>query len=737
MSDSNFLLYEKDNIPFFKKYLIMQHLLVTNQGNSQLEAFVFLSFYYIQFISGYFSPQLGVLNQTNSIDKFLSKIEKVSRLKNLFRNDYNNYKLTCYFFTFLLFLLGIYYILIIYSVTKQSFYDTKARIFNPFIKIFVFVLYNMILDMGLAHFCLKGKVNTIILDDKCSLKEDPFFSISILITFIYSIIMNIACQIFNINSFYLSRSYFSKVASQYDMIMIFHSIFYSILLNEYGFSKYFFLIYNLVMSIFIYEYYFYLHLYFEKSVFLLVAVYHSLLLWASFLFLIFYIFPINNLGLIYLVSSLYVGIYTLISSNNLDYILIYKTPFNKIKNKYHALYFIKEIIRQINTFDEDEEKKILLIGILEIHKIECSNDNCVSKNKKKIYLPKTDEWSLNETSSVKDKIFLNVFVVSLINYWLQQNEQFPDMLLNLSLYYLRIIGNICLAIYTYKKAKKLTLSQMEFFSFMRLKFMIRNYLYQNLKAKNKPVYNLDELNTTLYFQYEDLSKTFIQEITNDVNYSLTFWSNLKNNANSINFNEFFILTEKIRTTKLKVTKLFNELFNIYNRANEIFELYLSYIDIINNDYLVKRNLEVLKRKNERQTVDLIQVNYYNILFGKETGIIICSGDKGKEGEILSSNKIISELFSYTQEELKGKFINILMPKNIAKIHSTFITHFFEIGERRIIGKKTVRGFAKDKENNVFIVKIILNIFPVLNDSVSFVAMLIKDRNDDIIIILIF
>jgi len=734
MSDNEFLLYEKDNIPFFKKYLIMQHLLVSNQGNSQLEAFAFLSFYYIQYISGYFSPQLGILNQTNSIDKFLSKIEKVFRLKNLFRNDYNNYKITCYFFTFFLFLSGIYYILITYSITKQSFYDTKARIINPFIKFFIYILYNMILDMGIAHFCLKGNVNTIILDDKCSLNEDPFFSFSILITFIYSILMNIVCQIFNVNSFYLSRSYFSKVASQYDMIMVFHSIFYSLLLNEHGFSKYFFLIYNLVMSIFIYEYYFYLHLYFEKSVFLLVGIYHSLYVWVSFLFLLFYIFPINNLGLIFLVSSLFVGIYTLTSSNNLDYILMYKTPFNKIKNKYHALYFIKEIIRQINTFDEDEEKKILLIGVLEIHKIECPNENCVSKNKKKIYLPKTDEWSLNQTSSTKDKIFLNVFVVSLINYWLQQNEQFPDMLLNLSLYYLTIIGNVCLSIYTYKQAKKLILSQTEFFSFMRLKFIIRTHLYQNLKAKNKPVYNLDELNSTLYFKYDDLSKKFVQEITNDVNYSLTFWSNLKNNSNSINFNEFFLLTEKIRTTKLKVTKLFNELFNIYSRANEIFELYLSYIDIINNDYLVKRNLEVIKRKYERQTVDLIQVNYYNILFGKETGIIICSGDKGKEGLILSSNKIISGLFSYTQEELKGKFINILMPKNIAKIHSTFIVHYFEIGEKKIIGKKMIKCFAKDKENNIFIIKIILNIFPVLNESVSFVAMLLKDKNDDIILL---
>ena len=41
-----------------------------------------------------------------------------------------------------------------------------------------------------------------------------------------------------------------------------------------------------------------------------------------------------------------------------------------------------------------------------------------------------------------------------------------------------------------------------------------------------------------------------------------------------------------------------------------------------------------------------------------------------------------------------------MLKNIAKIHSTFITRYFDIGERKIIYKKTVRSFAKDKENNM-------------------------------------
>ena len=736
MSENDFQFYEKDEFSFFYKYFKTQHVLVSNQGNSQLEAFIFLSFYYIQFISGYFSPQLGILNETNAIDKFLSKIEKITRLKNFFRNNESHYKFACYFFILFLLVCGIYYGLLIFFSQKEVFYDFKLKCVNPYTKFYMYVFYNMILDMGMAHFCLKGNVNRIIINANCSFSHDPLFSFSLLIAFIYVIIINIACQTFNTDSFYLSNSYFAKVDSQYDIIMIFHSFFYSLLLNEHGFSKYFFLIYNFIVSLFIYKYYFYLHLYFEKSIFLLVAIYHSILVWSSFLFLIFYIFPINNLGLIFLITSILVGIYTYSSSVRIDYILMYKTPFNEIKNKYHALYFIKEIIRQINSFDDDEDegRKTLLFGILEIHKIECPNPECVSKVKTNIYLPKTGEWSLDGIPSIRDKIFLSHFVVSLLNYWLLQNQNFPDMLMNLSLYYLKIIGNVCLSIYTYKQAKKMPMTQMEFFSLMRLKFMIKNHLAQNLKAKNKPVYNLEELDSTLYFKYEELSKNFIQEITNDVNYSLTFWNNLKNNINSINYNEFFLLTEKIRMTKIKITKIFNELFNIYNRANEIFELYLSYIDIINNDYLVKRNLEVIKRKYEKQITDLIKVNYYNILFGKDTGIIIGSGDKGKEGMIITSNKIISELFGYTQEELKGKFINILMPKNLSKIHKSFISTYFEIGEKNFLGKKKIKSFGKDKDNNIFLIKLMLNMFPILNDIVSFVVMITKDKTEDLILI---
>ena len=85
----------------FSKYLHIQHSLVSNQGNLQFEVFIFLCCYYIQFILGYFTTQLGILNETNSIDKFLSKKEKISRLKYCFRNNELHYKFILYFLLYL------------------------------------------------------------------------------------------------------------------------------------------------------------------------------------------------------------------------------------------------------------------------------------------------------------------------------------------------------------------------------------------------------------------------------------------------------------------------------------------------------------------------------------------------------------------------------------------------------------------------------------------------------------
>ena len=103
MSDEEIETYEKEKLTFFERYILLSDIFVSNQGKSKIEIIFYLTFFYLQLLSGFFSPQIGMLNNDNKIDSFLLYIEKITRLKNIFRNDYKNFKRVayCLFFFFL------------------------------------------------------------------------------------------------------------------------------------------------------------------------------------------------------------------------------------------------------------------------------------------------------------------------------------------------------------------------------------------------------------------------------------------------------------------------------------------------------------------------------------------------------------------------------------------------------------------------------------------------------------
>ena len=109
MSDDDIELYEGDELTFFERFIILSDIFVTNQSNSKIEIFFYLCFFYLQLISGFFSPQLGILKMDNSVDKFLSYIEKITRLKNYFRNNFSQFKIISYFLFFFFIISGFYF----------------------------------------------------------------------------------------------------------------------------------------------------------------------------------------------------------------------------------------------------------------------------------------------------------------------------------------------------------------------------------------------------------------------------------------------------------------------------------------------------------------------------------------------------------------------------------------------------------------------------------------------------
>jgi hypothetical protein len=96
--------------------------------------------------------------------------------------------------------------------------------------------------------------------------------------------------------------------------------------------------------------------------------------------------------------------------------------------------------------------------------------------------------------------------------------------MNLSLYYLKEIGNFSQAFFLFKKIKDFKLNRQEKFSFERLKLAFSKFLIENLISSKEACANLEELNCALYFNYQELSQKLYDEINNDIDLNIEFWN---------------------------------------------------------------------------------------------------------------------------------------------------------------------------------------------------------------------
>jgi PAS domain S-box-containing protein len=53
------------------------------------------------------------------------------------------------------------------------------------------------------------------------------------------------------------------------------------------------------------------------------------------------------------------------------------------------------------------------------------------------------------------------------------------------------------------------------------------------------------------------------------------------------------------------------------------------------------------------------------MFAEDTAIVIMNGSREQQGKIMKTNLGISKLFGYSQFEVQGHDVNILMPPMIA------------------------------------------------------------------------
>jgi PAS domain S-box-containing protein len=751
--DKGLKLFEVDNKEFSFKFMRLFDLLVSEKFTTSADALFLILIGYVQIISGFFSPSIDIFRQGGlGIDNIFVKLHDVIRVRNLLVGDKNLYAIAIYFIFVLYVFITIYFVMRMRNITKNSQYSYKDTIINMFFKYFSFILINPILDLSMAVTCLETTQATICVNDPVSYSTDYAGNviyndgskitgvtvILCILIFLYTIFMGLILAFFYNDSTLVSNSMFARKNCNYEIYYVLNTIFFSIILNiSASTGKIIFIIYNIFYSIFFAKFYYEKYPYYHNSMNTLATGFHALYIYTSIITLMFFMGDYNNIGVSYILGTIVTILMAKKVKDQFEDRLILDTPYHKISNPYHFLFYVKNLLDKVYDMGDSAYSKSMIYGIIQVHISECPLPNCPIKDMKdgRYYLCITGEWSDLKQLGMSDKIFLLNFIRFVISYYITTNLFSADMAINFSYYYLEKIGNKCQAMFNYKKVSEAKLTLQEKFAYFRLNLVISKSLLDRLKPSNEHCNQVDDLNTSMYYKYEDLSQHFFDEINNDIQLNLEFWRLLKDfreNSTPLEFNKIFSLTNKIRMSKSNIEEIWNNLFTTYNGFNYLFDLYEKYVHLVNDDCILSRELDYLKTRLAL-FIDKNHDNLYNTLFSKETGVIILQGEKNKEGLIEQINEVAENMFEYNKDELKGLNINYLMPKMFEKSHRNFMEKYTTVGEKKIIDT-SFETYGKTKSNVIIPIKLRIKIFPILTDSLYFCGLVSKEAYDDIILL---
>ena len=717
------------------KFYRYMDTLISHKSDSKTECILLITISYIQLISGFFCKQVNILKDEESPDNYFILLQRVIRIHDLFSDSFQIYTILLYIIFILLIFLSFLFLHRVRQTGKVASYSFYEIIINFFLKIFLYILYQPILDFCLSLLCLEDK-NPHFSDEsaKCNVDNIFLFIIMILI-FLYTIFLAIFLSLYYNESFLLSNSPMSRVNTNYELYLNINAFIFSIILNfTYSIGNIIFILYNTIMSLVLLNYFLNTRPFYDSTISYLIGFFHMLYAWTALFTLFFYFIRVYQVSIVYItILLILLWMYYNMHQKMNDEITLNK-PFHQLSDKFSVLLYIRYIINKYKTIETNLADKAKIIGIIFLHKRECPLPDCPSKFlKKKFYLPITDEWSNPNKMEFNDRVYLQNFIIFIYDYFLSKNFFDNDILINLSMYYLQTIGNYCKSMQYHQKTSDNTMNIQERLMHFRAGEQISKALIKTCRPSNEIASNLEYVNFSQFFKYQNLAEKFKVNIIRDVHLCKEFWKLLVTKdlkRKILDFNEIFELTDKVRLTKQTIDKLWDDIIGTYSGYNELFELYENYVESINDDSLTLR--ELLKIKNKNYAMEGI-FNYYNILFNNDTCIIICSGDKNKEGTIEKVSSNITDFFGYKEEEVKGINIGALMPKMFEREHTNFMKKHIEIGEKKVVDK-TFRTYAKDKNNSLIVINLSIKLFPILGENIFFCAMMTREEIQDIILL---
>lgn len=394
----------------------------------------------------------------------------------------------------------------------------------------------------------------------------------------------------------------------------------------------------------------------------------------------------------------------------------------KIKNETEILLQIYGITKLIKKAGMSGSDKVTLTGIINIHALECQNNDCPCKKMVELYDVESDKYSERNLPYHKDKIFLNHFIKRLYEDSISKFLNSVSLNLFFSFFLTEQIKNLHSALVELDNAERKKPSLIQQFYLYRFRKIIEN----NIKSETK---NLKSIYSKLHdvTSFESILLECQQAIEQVCNFQLEFWTQMQNAMPDLNI--LSELGKKLFDTNELFESHWNKLNQINSNYSKALSLYGSFqSEIRNHQQLGFELLEKAKTKSGKKSIDEV-IKSSEILFAEDTAILHVSGNVDSPGRITKINQGFTKIFQYSKSEAIGHYISLLIPAIISEKHKDYMEYHFKTGHNRVLNKER-NLFALHRNGFSFPIKLVVRQIPDINEGIQYVGMIRQMEGDN-------
>lgn len=174
---------------------------------------------------------------------------------------------------------------------------------------------------------------------------------------------------------------------------------------------------------------------------------------------------------------------------------------------------------------------------------------------------------------------------------------------------------------------------------------------------------------------------------------IQFWTELLNKQPDIG--KLHRIGGEINDSIIKAETSYAQLLRINNKSVAVLRGYAQFLlDVVNHDTKAEHFLQEadrienedhrLQREKQSASLSFMSTDVHIDMSSENVGILLVSESEETLGKILSMNAPALKAFGYSEQEVIGRPMNILLPEPIASMHDMFLQKYLETGEEVLV-----------------------------------------------------